>query len=191
MGMDVYGLKPTTEHGEYFRNNVWWWHPLWDYCIDVWPELADKVPGGHSNSGDGLDAIESRKLGFMLENNIKSGQAEKYIKDYNEFISKLESDPCHCTFKLKVEFSIFSEETITPKNPETISNIDELLEKVFSPEQPEYIDNGTPKKDPDPECKYCSGSGKTANFATNYSINIKNIKSFSKFLLECGGFRIC
>ena len=27
MGMDVYGLEPRKEKGEYFRNNVWWWRP--------------------------------------------------------------------------------------------------------------------------------------------------------------------
>ena len=35
MGMDVYGIAPTSERGEYFRNNVWWWRPLWDYCCEV------------------------------------------------------------------------------------------------------------------------------------------------------------
>ena len=65
MGMDVYGLNPQlksekpeidfsnateeqrTEYfeamdtfeqqnpGFYFRNNVWWWRPLWDYVCTV------------------------------------------------------------------------------------------------------------------------------------------------------------
>ena len=38
MGMDVYGLNPD----KYFRNNVWWWRPLWDYvcntCYDILSE---------------------------------------------------------------------------------------------------------------------------------------------------------
>ncbi|QOR55575.1 MAG: hypothetical protein UMS36scaffold28_65 [Phage 59_13] len=29
MGMDVYGVKPKSKQGEYFRNNVWSWRPLW------------------------------------------------------------------------------------------------------------------------------------------------------------------
>ena len=28
MGMDVYGMNPTTERGEYFRANVWSWRPI-------------------------------------------------------------------------------------------------------------------------------------------------------------------
>ena len=35
MGMDVFGKNPTDEKGAYFRNNVWFWHPLWDYCLHL------------------------------------------------------------------------------------------------------------------------------------------------------------
>jgi hypothetical protein len=31
MGMDLHGKNPTTEEGEYFRNNIWSWGPLADY----------------------------------------------------------------------------------------------------------------------------------------------------------------
>ena len=32
MGMDVYGRKPTTEAGKYFRANVWSWRPIHAIC---------------------------------------------------------------------------------------------------------------------------------------------------------------
>ena len=39
MGMDVYGINPKTDSGDYFRANVWWWRPLWEcvayYCDDI------------------------------------------------------------------------------------------------------------------------------------------------------------
>ena len=35
MGMDVYGIAPEKEWGEYFRSNVWWWRPLWDYTAEI------------------------------------------------------------------------------------------------------------------------------------------------------------
>ena len=54
MGMDVYGREPENEKGEYFRNNVWWWHPLWMYVEETFPEIAKLVPNAHSNDGDGL-----------------------------------------------------------------------------------------------------------------------------------------
>jgi hypothetical protein len=35
MGMDVYG-----ESGNYFRNNVWWWRPLANYCQAIAPHIC-------------------------------------------------------------------------------------------------------------------------------------------------------
>ena len=38
--------------GIYFRNNVWWWRPLWDYIIDISGELLTPAQrqGGYENS---------------------------------------------------------------------------------------------------------------------------------------------
>jgi hypothetical protein len=54
MGMDVYGIKATDKEGEYFRNNCWYWRPLWQFCEQVAPNLCAKVKYGQSNDGDGL-----------------------------------------------------------------------------------------------------------------------------------------
>lgn len=80
MGMDVIGNNPKNEVGEYFRNNVWYWHPLWNYCCDVDKELCDKVPYAHSNDGDGLsDCEECEKLADKLQHSIDTGYADFYI----------------------------------------------------------------------------------------------------------------
>lgn len=39
--------SPLSRRANTFRNNVWWWHPLWDYCLEV-SEVARKVKYGHS-----------------------------------------------------------------------------------------------------------------------------------------------
>ncbi len=62
MGMDVYGKKPKNEAGKYFRNNVWWWHPLADYIIEQHPDLAAGCEYWHSNDGGGLNARKAVKL---------------------------------------------------------------------------------------------------------------------------------
>lgn len=94
MGMDVYGLKPKTSLGEYFRNNIWYWHPLWEYCCSIDQTLYDRVPGAHTNSGDGLDAAGSRQLAFKLQEEIKSGRAQEYVRLYEENRQSLPKDPC-------------------------------------------------------------------------------------------------
>ena len=50
MGMDMYGRKPTGERGEYFRNNVWWWHPLADYCIMIAPDICAPCKYWHTTT---------------------------------------------------------------------------------------------------------------------------------------------
>jgi len=103
MGMDVFGKKPKNKSGEYFRNNVWYWHPLWDFCSQIAPEITAKVPDAHSNSGDGLNAGDSIKLATRLKNAIKSGIAVSYIEKFNELKNSANATECYCiSAKLKV-----------------------------------------------------------------------------------------
>jgi len=92
MGMDVYGRKPKNKKGEYFRNNVWWWHPLWHYCETVHHDIAQKVEDGHSNSGHGLDASDAYKLGIKLRQDYTSGLALEYEKRYMMDLDQLPTD---------------------------------------------------------------------------------------------------
>lgn len=94
MGMDVYGRNPSSEKGEYFRNNVWYWHPLWEYCQINHPAICDKVQDGHSNSGDGLNASDSKKLAKLLKKDLESGYVEIYAKDRQKYLDSLEDKKC-------------------------------------------------------------------------------------------------
>lgn len=165
MGMDVYGLKPKTSKGEYFRNNVWWWHPLWDYCTYISPELTSKVQDGHSNSGDGLNAVDSRKLGFAIQDSVENGKAEEYVNEYYEVIHQLPDEKCFCVKK-----NIFEAFTVSGPIPFPVEVGD---------------------KEPNPECQTCKGTGMQRNWNSNYHINVTNIQQFSEFLIDCGGFQIC
>ena len=42
MGMDVYGRKPSSPDGEYFRANVWSWHPIRALIIELCSDLLDE-----------------------------------------------------------------------------------------------------------------------------------------------------
>ena len=75
--MDVYGLNPTTTapaqpnhddfdsedwkaywegqslSGQYFRNNVWWWRPLWNYVANLCSEvITEEDPEDPKDPGD-------------------------------------------------------------------------------------------------------------------------------------------
>lgn len=93
MGMDVSGVNPSSETGEYFRNNVWWWRPLWNYCLKVAPELCESV-SGHHNDGDGLDGEGAKALAEILQEKIDSGECKKYAEEYAAQLKALPDEKC-------------------------------------------------------------------------------------------------
>lgn len=103
MGMDVYGKNPSDpQKGHYFRNNVWHWRPLWDYCCEVMPDLASRVPCGHSNDGDGLDAEGSLELARLLRAELSSGRTELYKHHRDQRVARLPTELCRLCSGAKV-----------------------------------------------------------------------------------------
>src|ERR1035441_4207245 len=94
MGMDVIGTNPRNQTGKYFRNNIWWWHPLWEYCSEVAPDICGRVVYGHSNDGDGLDAEASTALAQLLRNEIESGRTATYAATRESALKKLPDVVC-------------------------------------------------------------------------------------------------
>lgn len=94
MGMYVHGKQPTAEVGDHFCNNVWCWHPLWDYVLKVAPWVADLVEYGHSNDGDGLDAEYSACLAEILTQELSAGRTARYEAEYMAAIAALPNETC-------------------------------------------------------------------------------------------------
>lgn len=94
MGMDVYGRDPRCDAGKYFRNNVWNWRPLWDYCLAEHPEIAGKVVNGHVNDGDGLDDEDALALANSILADIRSGRVIEYEEEYQRKIDDLGYQTC-------------------------------------------------------------------------------------------------
>jgi hypothetical protein len=94
MGMSVVGLKPTTQEGECFRNNVWSWAPLADYCMKVAPDIAVQCEYWQSNDGGGLDERNSVALAEVLQKEIDSGRCESYARIRESELEPLLNEPC-------------------------------------------------------------------------------------------------
>ena len=72
--------------GIYFRNNVWWWRPLWDYvwklCEDDGIITREQYKEGHYNSGAEINIHQAELIALRLNHAIKMGWVEEYKKQY-------------------------------------------------------------------------------------------------------------
>lgn len=92
MGMDVYGINPKTETGDYFRANVWYWRPLWQcvsyFCDDILSE--EDIERGTYNDGYEYDETTALEISDKLENALKNGDLHKFVEGREKFISEME-----------------------------------------------------------------------------------------------------
>lgn len=93
MGMDVCGIK---NQAAYFRSSAWSWHPLWELCCELAPELTASVKRGHTNDGDGLDEADSLALSRKLGEAIRDLRASDIIE--RELLKRCKMTDVDCLF---------------------------------------------------------------------------------------------
>ena len=94
--MDVLGQHPKSARGEYFRNDGWWWLPLWKYCVEAGADIIfneDALEGRHL-SGWGLDAEGATRLGQRLQEKLQVGHTEQYAKEREQYLKRLPDEVC-------------------------------------------------------------------------------------------------
>jgi hypothetical protein len=94
MGMDVYGRDPFSDKGEHFRNNIWWWRPLADYCNRIAPDICRACEHWYHNDADGLQEHDAVALADVLDEHIQSGQTLLYEKSFSEMQESAPDEPC-------------------------------------------------------------------------------------------------
>ena len=171
MGMDVFDKNTTSEKGGYFRNNVWWWRPLWMYCEAEHADIVNGVENAQYNDGAGLDADGAYKLGVALLADVESGKTKEWGDEYRAWQDSLPMVPCsHCGA--------------------TGIRTDEVGQ-----------DMGMPTRELDAEdaekfgrthgwCNGCCGAGETKDWACSYPFDSENVKAFAEFCVDSGGFEI-
>lgn len=172
MGMDVYGNAPRTETGEYFRNSVWTWRPLWDFCLTAAPEVAGKVKYGHSNDGDGLNAEDAATLSRILFEMIVDGEVEAYEKAYRKMQADLPRSKCDLCNGTGVRRDEVGVQYGMPDR-----ELDQALAAIVR------RTHGW--------CNGCSGEGQVDHIGVSYPFSVDNVRRFADFLADSGGFKIC
>ena len=167
MGMDVFGKEPSSEAGKYFRCNVWWWRPLWDYACSVGrtvisPEMHQQ---GHHNDGAGLDDAKSKELAALLQAELESGRTADFAIKRQRALAALPLHDCpHCGG--------------------SGVRTDEVGVRMGMPERM------NPHTDKPGWCNGCDGKGTQPDEETQYSFSAETVQKFAVFLDACGGFEI-
>ena len=92
MGYDLSGRMATSKHGEYFRNNVWWWRRLWAFvCWECLDDMSKKnMESGHWNNGDLIPAKVALKIADRLDLALKEGRVQRYSRQVSRDMKKAE-----------------------------------------------------------------------------------------------------
>ena len=81
---EEWNLREEENCGIYFRNNCWWWRPLWNYvcgsCEDILDE--DDVEGGSWNDGYKISEEKASAIAKRLFELINTGDTKGY-EDYH------------------------------------------------------------------------------------------------------------
>ena len=160
--------------GDYFRNNVWWWHRTWDYVCHLCEDFIteEEQSEGHTNSGLQIDEERSIKMAKRISKAAKSGAIKKEVILYNKHLDTLEGTECE-----------MCNGTGTRKGWEGWQTKGEWLKTHDSESNYKHAHNCN-------GCNACKGTGKQKNWACNYQISEENVLEFGKFVANSGGFEI-
>ena len=151
--------------GVYFRNNCWWWRPLANYVLE-YTKVIDKKnqQTWQFNDCSEVDEHHATQIANQLDHLIKSGHTKKYEKTYEhrrEIIEGLNKG-------IEKELSTFS------KSVEKKLNKPDLAPCDFPEEDKKKWDRIYSKRNSD----------------GHYPFAEKNVKEFSEFCRNSGGFTI-
>jgi hypothetical protein len=161
MGFDLSGRHPQSEKGSYFRNNCWWYRPLWNFVNEVCNDILTQkdYDSGNYNDGHFITKLKSKKITKRLTELLDSGEVMKYEKSYREHIDSIPLEDCeYCK----------GSGTRTWDDGDRNCNV---------------CNTEWTRKDGIP-------IGKKKSFETSYPFEEGNVREFRDFVKDSGGFEI-
>ena len=83
--------------GYYFRNNVWYWRPLWSYVCDyIAPDILsdEDKKGGEYNDHHHITAIKANYIAEKIADKHASGELQKFADWYKVSQDNLPKEKC-------------------------------------------------------------------------------------------------
>jgi hypothetical protein len=179
--------------GSYFRNNVWWWRPLWEFVCNTCGDILsneDMESGGY-NDGHIIDGDKAIAISNRLNELIEDGFLLKYENDYKKEMKSTPKEPCRICDGLGTRkgWEGWESKEEWLKTHDTLEQIDtdeELVHGLNIPVQVSFKWANEMKG-----CNSCHGKGTVVAFATRYPFDRDNVVDFSEFCKQSGGFEIC
>tara|TARA_R100000458_G_C8224269_1_gene207738 strand:+ start:216 stop:683 length:468 start_codon:yes stop_codon:yes gene_type:complete len=108
-GMAAYFKYVDETPGIYFRNNVWWWRPLWMFICENCDDILTKkdMESGHYNDFHEISKTKANKLANKLDKLINDGTAKEFQEDWeNQIEEAKKSDDEETKFWSNYPFSV-------------------------------------------------------------------------------------
>ena len=82
--------------GDYFRANVWWWRPLWDYVCHVCDDIRNEedMEKGTYNDGHEIDNEKAMEIADRLKTLHKNGDILKHQIEREAYLEGLDKEKC-------------------------------------------------------------------------------------------------
>ncbi len=169
---EYYELKDQYSEdnpGDYFRNNVWWWRPLWNFVCESCDDfLTDKDMGkGDSNSGYKISKTKAIKISKRLFEELANGNVDNLERQHTLRMAKAEAH-----------------------NKEVREELDRIT-KECKDKFPIHADKLVPANYPEPYKTQWDETYAKEDWAASYPFNAENVKNFAEFCQQSGGFTIC
>ena len=82
--------------GVYFRNNVWWWRPLWQFVCERFDDVLTEqdMERGCYNDGHEITADKATQIGLDLTCMLEDGRIQAYNDRYEAEMKALPQVDC-------------------------------------------------------------------------------------------------
>ena len=152
--------------GEYFRANVWYWRPIWNFvCASCDDFLSDAdIFAGDSNSGDKISKTKAKRIASRLRNLDKQGIIQSWEDEMMTHYNKAKEH-----------------------NKKVEEELEELRKEMKEKHGKDIVPADYPKED---YAKWNEIYSKK-DWSGSYPPSREYIVRFSRFCEESGGFQIC
>ncbi len=153
--------------GEYFRNNVWWWRKLWIFVCNACDDILSEEDMNYGNTNDNHLITEDKALAIAdkLDALLEDGTVDTIQKDVMEQV-----------------------EAGRKINKQVEKEVQELRKLVIKATGNEDI---VPMNYPEEWKEQYEKIRSKEDWSARYPFHKDNVKEFSKFCRQSGGFRIC